>query len=458
MMSSGNVLKNMITVVVILALLFSVNRPYVLAQENDSSENIPLGLELSAQIRELTLQHRYHVMQHIADVRTIVKKSQEERFQILNAYHEELKQKLESLLEDRLRLVESLRSGNITPKEFTLEIRRLNTEIYGLGRFAEKLGWKLGEVGKNLSQELREKSIEIVEMNRLFSEEMKNLHIHLQTELMIGKYFMDIENLTDCEKLQLILEKLNEAKSRLTTLKENLQNKYEEIQNQIQSLKESIESKSQNCEECLKLIANLTTKLDILDKEIQKMNTTLGNKKGYLEKFEETLKKLKEEEAGLEKRRGDIEDKIKGLEEEKRQLEKGGVRARERLQEISKLLDNLSIEKKACHEAMNRVRERIENHLKEMMKVMNETHQLMEKIRERIRERLELYKKLEELKDKCRGECKDVVKDYFKQQLLEKKLKFLDIEIQGIDKRIEIISKLIDKINEKCPQLTSQTV
>ncbi|MEM2519811.1 MAG: hypothetical protein QXE48_06015, partial [Nitrososphaerota archaeon] len=108
MMSSGNVLKNMITVVVILALLFSVNRPYVLAQENDSSENIPLGLELSAQIRELTLQHRYHVMQHIADVRTIVKKSQEERFQILNAYHEELKQKLESLLEDRLRLVESL--------------------------------------------------------------------------------------------------------------------------------------------------------------------------------------------------------------------------------------------------------------------------------------------------------------------------------------------------------------
>jgi len=434
--------------------------------EEEPPIKIPLGLEMSASLKEIIMQHKEAIHLYIMEARTRNMIASQERLRLIDEYHQQLRQRIQLMNQERDNLLEKLQNGTISPQEFSLEIRRLMAESRILAIFSEKLGHKISDIGKNLSQDLTHVADEIVEANMLFSDQLKEMHQQIREELIMGMYTHDIWNVTNCTKLQSISSALNKALSRLEEARNKLMEKIENLRNNISAIDESIQQSSPNSSDCLELLSNLTARLDGLRKEIFYLNKTKSESMKKLSRLREDLNQFTGRLEELEKRINELESQYRALNSEKRELEnklnlkgeesKERERVRERLQELLREMNKLNTTRRQCNEIMNEIRNMIEKHLKVIEELRNATQRFQEEIRKKIREREELLKIVEEVREKCDAENRTVVKMYIKKSLLERMLKFLESELKKIELKIKILSNWLREVDEKIAEFCQQ--
>ncbi|MCL7402373.1 MAG: hypothetical protein LZ168_06275, partial [Thaumarchaeota archaeon] len=257
MKAGGEVfLKAVVLATILLFLAKPV--PATIAEEDTTSTSIPLGLEISASLKELIIQHKEAISSYIMEIKTLTSKAVDERLRLIEEYHQQFKQRINLMNQERENLLRKLLNGTISPQEFSLEIRRIRIEAYGLSMLSDKLGRRLGEIGRSLSENLTTIADELVETNKLFSEQMRETIEQIKEELGIGTYRLGIGNTTDCKKLQSISNMLSKAKSRLEELREKLIEKIGNLRSNISRIDESLQQSPLVAGGCKELLKNLT--------------------------------------------------------------------------------------------------------------------------------------------------------------------------------------------------------
>lgn len=439
----------------------------VAAQEGEQS-SIPLGLEISATLKEIIMQHRETISTHIMEIKLMTSRNDESRLQLINQYHQQLRQRIQLMNRDRDQLLSMLRNGTISPQEFTLEMRRLRVESHGLKLLSDRIGYRLGELGKHLSQNLSLEAEELVEANKYFSEQMKEIHEQIKEELNIGMYRGGLTNLTDCNRLREISNMLSKSISRLEDFKERLSDRIQELRQNISMINESLQQASPLSSQCLELLNNLTARLNRLEDEIFNLNMSRAESLKKLDQLNEELNQHVMKREQIQMRIDELENQYQRMNTERKELEnnlnsgKNGERERqrirERIQELLREMEKINEERRECNELMNEVRNRIEDRLKAIEELRNATQRFMEEIRTRIREREKLLEMIKEIKEKCSREDKAIIKKYITMSLLEKKLEFLEKEYQRIETKIEILSNWLNEVNEKISKNCQQSI
>jgi chromosome segregation ATPase len=466
MKAGGEVfLKAVVLATILLFLAKPV--PAIIAEEDTTSTSIPLGLEISASLKEVIIQHKEAISSYIMEIKTLTSKAVDERLRLIEEYHQQLKQRINLMNQERENLLRKLLNGTISPQEFSLEIRRIRIEAYGLSMLSDKLGRRLGEIGRSLSENLTTIADELVETNKLFSEQMRETIEQIKEELGIGTYRLGIGNTTDCKKLQSISNMLSKAKSRLEELREKLIEKIGNLRSNISRIDESLQQSPLVAGGCKELLKNLTLRLDILEKEIFNLNKTRSESLQKLSQLHEELNKFRQRQQEINQTINELENQLQRMDTERRELEGrlnaniGGDKEREkirgRLQELFKEIDKLNERRREFNELMNEVRNRIEKHLKAIEELRNATQRFMEEIGKKIREREEVSRIIRELKEKCSGGNKTVIKTYITKSLLEKKLEFSEKELERLEMKIEILSNWLNETNDRISQFCQQT-
>jgi len=453
--------RTLVKLAIIVAATMLLANPVFLSvsSQEEPVVSTPPGLDLSASIMELIQQHKQAITTHIMGIKTLISKTGEERLKIIEEYHSSLKERLHSILDYRSMLLEGLRNGTITPQEFALEMRKLKAELQGLERFSEKLGWKLGELGRELAGNLKEIAERFIEENKLFAEEAKELHNQTMEELGIGLHMAAYRNTTKCDKLQALLKMLGRKISKLEELKEKILEKMEELKSRIAETNMSLE---QTATPCLKLMENLTARLNRLREEISKLNITRNESLGRLKKLQEGLDELRKREEEVRKKINEVEDRYRRMEEERRELERslnatmrGEVRERiqNRLQEILREIDKLREERGRHNELLSKIREEIEKHHRMIEELKKNIQQIMEEVKEKVKEHGNISKMIEELRGKCGRGNMTLAKMNVAKHLMEKKLEFLEKELRRIEMKIEMLSDWRREISGRIAQL-----
>lgn len=456
-----------IGVLSVIVVLLSSPLSSVVAEEEPPT-SVPLGLEISASLKEIIIQHREAISSYIMEIKTYSMEAAQERLRVIDEYHQRLKQRIQLMNQERENLLGKLMNGTISPQEFSLEMRRVRMEAYALTMFSEKLGRKLGEIGRNLSENLTLIADEIVEVNKFFSDQLKAIHQQIREELSIGVYKQYVWNVTDCRKLQSISDMLSRAISRLEEAKNKLIEKIENLKNNISAINESLQQSSPTSSECLELLNNLTARLDKLEKEIFDLNKTRSWSMQKLNQLHEELSQFTRRQEEVERRIDELENQYRAMVNERRELEnrlnvkgegsKEREKVRERLQELLKEMDKSDKTRRQCNELLNEIRNRIEKHLKAIEELRNATQRFSEEIRKKIREHGEVSKIIRELKEKCGVvENRTVLKMYVEKSILEKRLEFLENTLKKIEMKIEMLSNWLREVDEKIAEFCRQS-
>ena len=456
-----------VVVLATMVLLLINTTPASIAEEDTTSANIPLGLEMSASLKEVIIQHKEAISSYIMDVKTLTSKTVDERLRLIEEYHQQLKQRISLMNQERDNLLRKLLNRTISPQEFSLEMRRIRIEAYGLSILSDKLGYRLGELGRSLSENLIILADELVETNKLFSEHVREITEQIKEELNIGIYKLSVGNITDCRKLQSISNILSKEISRLEEFREKLVERVDNLRSNISKIDESLQQFSSITSGCLELLRNLTLRLDRLEKEIFNLNKTRSGSLRKLTQLHEELNQFTQREQEIRQAIVDLENQYQRMSTERRELEgrlntniggdKERERIRERLQELFSEMDKLNERRREFNELMNEVRNRIERHLKAIEELKNATRRFMEEISRKIREREEMLRIIKEIKEKCSGENKTIIRMYITKTLLEKRLEFLERELKRIEMKMEILSNWLNEINDRIARFCQQT-
>lgn len=459
-------------VIASIAALILIANPLLMRVEGQLEEltNIPIGLEISARLKEAIIQHKEAISSYIMEAKIAFSKTDEERLQIIDQYHQLLRQRIQLINQDRSNLLEMLRKGGISPEEFALQMRRLKSESYGLSLLSGKIGYRLGEIGKWLSENLTLAVEELVEANKYFSEYMKEMHEQIKEEISIGMYKANIRNLTECSKLKAFSNVLSKAITRLEELKERLSKKIEGLRDNVSEINKYLQQASPNSSQCIELLSNLTARLNRVEDDIFNLNRTRNELLKRLNQLNGELEQHIEKRGELEKKIKELENQYQRVNSERNELERSlnnkkigeseRQRVRERLQELLREMERTDKEKKECNELMNEVEERVENNLKAVGELKNATKRFMEEIRMKIREREKLLEIIRELRERCGGENRTMIKMYIIKSFLERKLEFLEKEYRGIEVKLEILSNWLSEVNHKigraCQEATEE--
>ncbi len=454
--------------IAVLILIANTVFVSVAAQQEGEPSSILLGLEISATLKEIIMQHKEAISSHIMEIKLMTSRNDESRLQLIDQYHQQLRQRIELMNRDRDQLLSMLRNGSISPQEFTLEMRRLRIESHSLKLLSDRIGYRLGELGKHLSQNLSLAAEELVEANQYFSEQMREIHEQIKEELNIGIYRGDLRNLTDCNRIREVSNVLNKLISRLEVFKERLSNRIQELKQNISMINESLQLPSPLSSQCLELLNNLTARLNRIEDEIFNLNMSRAESLKKLNQLDQELNKHIAKKEQMQKRIDELETQYQRMNNERKELEnnlnsdKNGERERqrirERLQELFREMERINEERRECNELMNEIRNRIENNLKAIEELKNATQRFMEQIRMRIRERERLLEIIREIKEKCGREDRTIIKKYITLSFLEKKLEFLEKEYQRIETKIEILSNWLNEVNEKISKNCQQSI
>jgi chromosome segregation ATPase len=456
--------RMLVKLAIIVAAMMLLANPVFLSvsSQEEPVASTPPGLDLSASIMELIQQHKQAITAHIMDIKTLISKTGEERLEIIEEYHSSLREKIQSILDYRRILLEGLRNGTITPQEFALEMRKLKAELQGLGRFSEKLGWKLGELGRELAGNLKEIAERFIEENKLFAEEVRELHNQTMEELGISLHMAAYRNTTKCDKLQALLNMLDQKISKLEELKEKILEKMEELKSKIAETNRSLE---QTVTPCLELMENLTARLNKLKEEISKLNITRSESLGRLKKLQEGLDELRKREEEVRQRINELEDRYRRMEEERRELERslnatmrGEVKEKikSKLQEILGEVNKLMEEKGRHNELLSKIREEIEKNHRMIEDLKKNIQQIVEEVKEKVKEHGNISKMIEELRGKCGRGNMTLAKMNITKHLMEKKLEFLEKELRRVEMKIEMLTQWRREISDRIAQLCKQ--
>jgi len=465
----GEVFLKIVVLVAIMLLIIN-GVPASIAEEDTTSSNIPLGLEISASLKEVIMQHKEAISSYIMEVKTLTSKSVDERLRLIEEYHQQLKQRISLMNQERDNLLRKLLNRTISPQEFSLEMRRIRIEAYELSILSDKLGYRLGELGRSLSENLTIVADELTETNKIFSEHVREMTEQVKEELKIGIYKLSVGNITDCRKLQSISNTLSRAISRLEGFREKLVERIDNLRSNISKIDESLHQFPSITSGCLELLRNLTLRLDMLEREIFNLNKTRSESLRRLSQLHEELNQFTQREQEIRQAINDLENQYQRMSNEKRELEgrlntnigrdKERERIRERLQELFREMDKLNERRREFNELMNEVRNRIERHLKAIEELRNATQRFMEEISKRVRERGEMLKIIKEIKEKCSSENKTITRMYITKTLLEKRLEFSERELERIEMKIEILSNWLSEVNDRiarfCQQATEE--
>jgi|GEM_PF-1368284 len=466
MKADGKVFLKVVVLATIVLLLIN-EVPASIAEEDTISASIPLGLEISASLKEVIIQHKEAISSYIMEVKTLTPKAVDERLRLIEGYHQQLKQRISLMNQERDNLLRKLLNRTISPQEFSLEMRRIRIEAYGLSILSDRLGYRLGELGRSLSENLTIIADELVETNKLFSEHVREITEQIKEELNIGIYKLSVENITDCRRLQSMSNILSKAISRLEESREKLIERIDNLRSNISKIDESLQQFPSITGGCLELLGNLTLRLDRLEKEIFNLNETRSESLRKLSQLHEELNQFTQRQQEISQAIDDLENQYQRMNTERRELEgrlktniggdKERERIRERLQELFKEMDKLNERRREFNELMNEVRNRIEKHLKAIEELKNATQRFMEEISKRIREREETLRIIKEIREKCSGENKTIIRMYITKTLLEKRLEFLERELERIEMKTGILSNWLNEINDRIARFCQQT-
>ncbi len=155
----------------IVALLVAGIVPHVLAQEgNGSSEEptLPLGLELTSELRAIIEEHKEAVGSIILEFRLKLENVTERRAELIRQFLEERLNRTDAIRKEMERLRELYESGNVTKEEYLAALRALKDELKALSKTSEKLGHLMQELTKELREAVEEKVERLREVNREF--------------------------------------------------------------------------------------------------------------------------------------------------------------------------------------------------------------------------------------------------------------------------------------------------
>jgi len=112
---------------------------------DDTDEQLPIGLALSAEIKGLVAERIERVHELTLDHRLRMAEQHDERLQVISEHQEQMRGRVTRWQQEFQDLTQRFQSGEITRTEFQMERQRLRTMVQEEARLFEHLGRRLQE-------------------------------------------------------------------------------------------------------------------------------------------------------------------------------------------------------------------------------------------------------------------------------------------------------------------------
>lgn len=154
-------------------------------EESDTADEdveLPIGVELAARFHEMVEAHKAEIRAIIEEFKFNNSKNHEERLEIIEAYHNDSRLRMEEIKTQKKDLCALFDNGTIDHDEFVAGMRLLRARLKGSERMVEKLGWQLSEVAKKAAHQHRQKAQMLKELNQQMRDEMKAAHREMKEQ------------------------------------------------------------------------------------------------------------------------------------------------------------------------------------------------------------------------------------------------------------------------------------